>query len=186
MSLSNRGAPQDTAIQRENLEQNIDVRGPGRYFPEEYAGQIQAVNKRSEIIADVPKTLAGIVLNYNEAALDSWRNEQAVQLYDERLNRELLRQNRQQQLELESDLDIYNSRKKLQSDIFNTRKRVAMEGLGGEEEAINTLLDSYKDLYADKPILAQKWQKIIESEGLTSLKEARKSDLETDSSYSKL
>lgn len=180
MSLSDRGAPQDTAIQRENLEQTIDVRGPGRYYPEEYTGQIQAVRQRAEIIADVPKTLAGIVLNYNEHALDSWRSEQTAQLYDKHLANNLTTENRQRQLDLESDLDIYNSHKKLQSDIFNTRKRVAMEGLGGEEEAINTLLDSYKDLYADKPILAQKWQKIIESEGLTSLKEARKSDLETD------
>ena len=182
MSLSDRGAPQDTAILRENMEQTIDVRGPGRYYPEEYGGQIQAIRQRSEIIADVPKTLAGIVLNYNEHALDSWQNRKGVELYDKHLTNQLLTENRRQQYDLEADIDIYETSKKLQSDIFEARKKVSMRGggAGAEEQAVAEVLEKYKDIYQDRPAYAQKWQNFYKETGLTSLAQARKADLETD------
>ena len=85
MAFTDRGAPRDTAIEQEALTENIDIRGPGRYYPEEYSGPIQAINNRGQIIADVPKTLAGIVLNYDEHALNTWQSKQQVMLHNKDL-----------------------------------------------------------------------------------------------------
>ena len=42
MPLSDRHAPEDTVIRRENLDANLQVHTLGRYYPEEYGSQIQA------------------------------------------------------------------------------------------------------------------------------------------------
>ena len=81
MAFTNRHAPEDTAIKQEAPTENIDVRGLGRYYPEEYSGPIHAAQNRGQIIADVPKTLAGIVLNHNDHAISTWQAEQEVLLH---------------------------------------------------------------------------------------------------------
>lgn len=180
MAFTDRGAPRDTAIEQEALTENIDIRGPGRYYPEEYSGPIQAINNRGQVIADVPKTLAGIVLNYDEHALNTWQSKQQVMLHNKDLVNRFLIQNRTQQMELSTDLEIYDARKELESQIFEVRKNIANLGGRSEEQAVSEVLENFKDKFSGRLVPDRKWQSVLQEFGNRKLAEARMSDLQTD------
>lgn len=183
MAFTDRHAPDDTAIKPENMAENIDVKGVGRYYPEEHGGQIQAIQNRGQLIADVPKTLAGIVLNYDEHALSTWKANQEIQLHDKYTLNNLLLSNRKQQMELSTDLELYDAQKELESQIFQARKNAETLGKVSEEQAVNEVLDNFKDKFQGRLVPDSKWQGILQNIGRENLAKARISDWETSTAW---
>ena len=158
MPLSDRHAPEDTVIRRENLDANLQVHTLGRYYPEEYGSQIQASAKRHDIIADVPATLAGIVVDRNDHALSSWANQERLQHYEDEIFYEQLEKNKRQLLDLDADLTVHDEMMKMNSELIQARED-ALAKNGKVADAYNTVFEKYQGRFDDTPALANRFNK---------------------------
>ena len=177
MPFSDRHAPEDTAIRREELAGNIDVRGPGRYYPEEYGAQIQAAHQKGQLIADIPATMAGIVINRNDHALSTWYNKERAELNDEKEFYQQLEANKRQLLALDADLKVHDTMVKLDSDLINAREH-ALNNDGKVYDEYAKILDNYKGMFDDTPALASRFNSLFQRKAQDSLREGLKEDIQ--------
>ena len=178
MPFTNRHAPEDTAIRREMLEQNIDVRGVGRYYPEEYTGQIQAVRQKGDLIADFPRTLAGIVLNYDDYKLSTWANQEQAKINDEATFYKQLEANKRHLLDLEADVEVNDKTVEINSELIKAREN-ALNNDTSVENAYAEVFDKYKDTFDDIPALAQRFKPQLQKQEQRALAEGLQTDIKT-------
>lgn len=178
MPFTNRHAPEDTAIRREMLEQNIDVRGVGRYYPEEYTGQIQAVRQKGDLIADFPRALAGIVLNYDDYKLSTWANQEQAKIYDEATFYKQLEANKRHLLDLEADVEVNDKTVEINSELIKAKEN-ALNNDASVENAYAEVFDKYKDTFDDIPALAQRFKPQLQKQEQRALAEGLQTDINT-------
>jgi len=178
MPLSDRHAPEDTVIHRENLDANLQFHSIGRYYPEEYGSQIQASVKKHDLIADIPATLAGIVVDRNDHALSSWANQERLQQYEDEAFYKQLELNKRQLLDLDADLKVHDTMMQIDSDLINARQK-AIDGDGKVEEEYAKVFDKYKGVYDDTPALAARFNKSFNDLVRSKTKEGLEEDIKT-------
>lgn len=178
MPYSNRHAPEDTAIRRENLEQNIEVRGVGRYYPEEYSGQIQAVRQRGDLIADVPRTAAGIVLNYDDYKIATWANQEQQKINDDAAFYKQLEANKRKLLDLEADVEVNDKTVELNSELLKAKEE-ALNNDASVQDAYAGVFDKYKDVFQDTPALAQRFQPKLQATEQHAMASGLATDIKT-------
>ncbi len=178
MPYSNRHAPEDTAIRREALEQNIEVRGVGRYYPEEYTGQINAIRQRGDLIADVPKTLAGIVLNYDDYKIGTWANQEQQKINDDAMFYKQLEANKRKLMDLEADVEVNDKTVELNADLLKAKEE-ALNNDSSVQDAYAAVFDKYKDTYQDIPALAQRFQPKLQEREQHAMANGLATDIQT-------
>lgn len=158
MPLSDRHAPDDTVIKQEPLDANLQFHSIGRYYPEEYSSQIQAVHRKHDLIADIPATMAGIVTNRNDHALSTWANEERIKLEEDKDFYKYLEANKRQLLDLDADLKTNDKVMQMNSDLIKAREE-ALANDGKVEEAYASVFDKYEGIFNDTPALAARFNK---------------------------
>ena len=158
MPLSDRHAPEDTVIRNEPMEANIQFHSIGRYYPEEYDSQIRASIHKHDIIADVPATLAGIVINRNDHALSTWANKERLKTYEDNLFYEQLEANKRQLLDLDADLTVHDKMMEMNSELIKARED-ALAKNGKVADAYNNVFEKYQGVFDGTPALAQRFNK---------------------------
>lgn len=179
MPLSDRHAPEDTAIRRENLDANLQFHSIGRYYPEEYGSQIQASVKKHDLIADIPATLAGIVIDRNDHALSSWANQERLQQYEDESFYKQLEANKRQLLDLDADLKVHDKTMQMQSDLIKARE-TALANDGNIEEAYRNVYANYENIFDGTPALASRFNKEFQASQKNNIKAAILEDIQNN------
>ena len=141
MGIRDKVAPNDTALERELLSENIDVARPGRFYPEDFSGQIQAVQQEQSLLAEIPKSLAGIVEHTNDYKINMWSEEQDRLMFSQAQRNELF----QKEMERKLQLDTKNS----VSDMFMQMKSTAFERLTEADKRGEDLTPIAQEIYQE-------------------------------------
>lgn len=178
MSLTNRKAPEDTVINREALTEGLDVRGPGRYYPEEFSSQLQIAQHQGSVLSEIPKSLAGIVINYDDYKISSWHDEEQTKINRERIEADNEIRNRENELKLAASVEVYDTNKQMQSELTDKLNQAEVEGTS-LETAATEVLDKYKDPldFQDRPMLQQMWGTTYQNIALNTLKQTQAADI---------
>lgn len=102
-----RYAREDTRIEREALDENIQVSKPGRFYPEEYSSAIAAYQQSTQPLAEIPKALAGIVEHHNDFKINTWMNDQEVKIQAEREDIAMDNKHREHELTIMTQNRVY-------------------------------------------------------------------------------
>lgn len=102
-----RYAREDTRIEREALDENIQVSKPGRFYPEEYSSAIAAYQQSTQPLAEIPKALAGIIEHHNDFKINTWMNDQEVKIQAEREDIAMDNKHREHELTLMTQNRVY-------------------------------------------------------------------------------
>lgn len=180
MSLTNRKAPEDTAINRDALTEGLDVRGTGRYYPEEFSSQLQIMQHQGSVLSEIPKALAGIVINYDDYKISSWHDEEQTKINKERIEADNEIRNRENELKLAASVEVYDTNKQMQSELTDKLNQAEVEG-ASLETAATEVLDKYKEPldFQDRPMLQQMWGSTYQNVALNTLKQAQAADIKT-------
>ena len=141
MGLRDKVAPNDTPLERELLSENIDVARPGRFYPEDFSGRIQAVQQEQSLLSEIPKSLAGIVEHTNDYKINMWSEEQDRLMFSQAQRNEIF----QKEMEHKLQLDTKNS----VSDMFMQMKSTAFERLTEADKKGDDLTPVAQELYQE-------------------------------------
>ena len=173
-------APHDTALDQIVPTENIDVSKPGRFYPEEFSGQIRAVQQQQSMLAEMPKSLANITESFNDYRISTWRDEEQTVIQQESLAADTRIKLREEELKLAVNNEIYDKKKQLQqaaidaveqADIDKTSRYAALEQVYADYSEI----DEFNDIPAAKAA----WKHSIQEQALQGLAKARQDDIET-------
>jgi hypothetical protein len=150
MGLTDRNAPNDTPLERGIASENIDVSKPGRFYPEDFSGQIQAVQQKQSLLSEIPKSLAHIVEHTNDYKINMWSEEQDRAIFSQAQRNELY------QKELEQKL------------VFDTKNAVTDKYMQMKDDAYKRLIEADKNNADFTPVaqeLYQEYENPAEFEG---------------------
>lgn len=180
MSLTNRKAPEDTVINREALTEGLDVRGPGRYYPEEFSSQLQIAQHQGSVLSEIPKSLAGIVINYDDYKISSWHDEEQTKINRERIEADNEIRFKENALQVEAGVEIYDTQKQMQSELTAAMEKADIEDKKREDAALE-VLSKYEnpEQFIDRPALQQMWNNTYHNNALNTLNRAQHEDIKT-------
>ena len=177
MRFTDRSAPEDTAIKREALDENIEVSKPGRYYPDDYSTLIKINQTEGGIKGEIPSTLAKIVEHYDDFKISTWSDEEGARIAEQRIDNQYEQKKYQEQLHLEMLNSNYDRQQKLLSDL-DVAAEEAKATEGSVEDAVNLVLEDYRYPEGLSPAAQEQWQKTFSDTGLKALKQARNTDYE--------
>ena len=180
MSLTNRKAPEDTVINREALTEGLDVRGPGRYYPEEFSSQLQIAQHQGSVLSEIPKALAGIIVQYDDYKISSWHDEEQTNINRERIEADNDIRFKENAAQVEAGVEIYDTQKQMQSELNTAMEQADINGTKREDAALE-VLSKYEnpDQFIDRPALQQMWGNTYHNNALNTLNRAQNEDIKT-------
>ena len=175
-----RNAPQDTALQQVIPTENIDVAKPGRFYPEEYSGEIQAISKKQGMLAEIPKTLASITEHFDDYRISLWHDEQQTAINKDKMqiqNKLTLREQEQQQIISNS---VYDMSKQMDAAVIDAIKQADID----KRSRTDALLEVYDQFanpedFENSPAAKKLWQQTLQNSALEGLNAARQYDVNT-------
>lgn len=174
-------APQDTVIQQNVPTQNINVSGPGRFYPEEFSGQIRAVEQQQSNLAEIPKTLASITEHVNDYRISTWAEEERTNINKQNIQNQNALTLREQELDLKVNNSIYDMSEQMDQAITDTLNQADIDDID-KETALAEVLEEYKNPidFENSPAAKQKWQARFQQKALETMRAAHLSDIETE------
>lgn len=163
-------AKEDTRLLRGQLNENIEVAKTGRYYPAEYSTAINAYQQSSSMLAEIPKSLAGIVEHYNDFKINSWSNDQELEIGAERNQIELDDKDRERELHLETSNRVYDRTLEYQDKVSQAKKLAEQSEDGPTvEQAVAEVAEEYRqqDDFSSpmaRSMWADSFQRITEQE----------------------
>lgn len=178
MAYTNRTAPEDTAIKREGLNENIEAAKPGRYYPDDYSTMIRINEQNQGLKGEIPKTLSSIVEYYDDYKISTWAHEETTRIQENKID------NHYQELmyEEERKLDMLNEHddrvQHLLSDLDNVAEAAKSNPDIKMTDAVSEVLDQYADVEGLSPAAREQWERSFSGISQRTLSEARAKDFE--------
>lgn len=175
MTFSNRTAPDDTAIKREPLNENIEVSKPGRYYPDDYSTLIKINQQNQGLDGEIPKTLASIVEYYDDYKRTTWAHEEQTRIEQQRIDNHYAHERYKEELHYDMLNEDYDRQQQLQSDL-NEAAEAAKAKDGKVKEAVLSVLEEYQYPEGLSPAAQRQWQSSFNRISSSALDSAQKTD----------
>lgn len=175
MTLTNRTAPDDTAIRYEKMDENIEVSKPGRYYPDDYSTMIRINQQSQGLNGEIPKSLANIVEYYDDYKISTWAHEETERMQEKQIDYKHDEQIREETLKFDMLNADYDRRQHLLSDLDEAAEQAKATD-GKVVDAVAGVLDQYAEPEGLSPAARRQWQSSFKQIGESAYKSARNTD----------
>ena len=158
--------------------ENIDVQGPGRFYPDDYSAQINVYQRQRQYAASIPESFAKIVTDMDDYLTTAHSLEVDTEIEKQSaLNRVDLGI---QKLNMQTDVgnQVYDTYRQVQSDLDETKQKALAEGKS-VEDAYAQQLENYRTVdNLSSPYASSMWSHMYNQLAGSALSEGRKIDTE--------
>lgn len=172
-----RFAREDTRLERGVLNENIDVSGPGRFYPEEYSSAIGMFQRSTQPLSEIPKSLANIVEQHNDFKINTWMNDQELRITEEARDIEMDARHREQELQLATSNRVYERQLEYEDEIDKALVEAEQTGELATDAIARVAGEfQHQDDFRSIPEANQMWTNTFQRVTSGKFASARKSD----------